>query len=59
VGANAERSVDLIETVSRLGRPGLIVNREGRVTWQNDAGRELFAVKAQAGRWTLYEARAR
>jgi DNA-binding CsgD family transcriptional regulator len=42
MAANAQRSVDLIETLSRLGRPSLIVNREGRITWQNDAGRELF-----------------
>jgi DNA-binding NarL/FixJ family response regulator len=40
--AQPQRSVDLIETLSRLGRPSLIVNREGRITWQNDAGRELF-----------------
>jgi DNA-binding NarL/FixJ family response regulator len=42
MAANAPRSVDLIETLSQLGRPSLIVSREGRITWQNDAGRELF-----------------
>jgi PAS domain S-box-containing protein len=42
MAGNAQRSIDLAETLSRLGRPSLIVNREGRVTWQNDAGRELF-----------------
>jgi DNA-binding NarL/FixJ family response regulator len=42
MAAQPQRSVDLIETLSRLGRPSLIVNREGRITWQNDAGRELF-----------------
>jgi DNA-binding CsgD family transcriptional regulator len=42
MSANAQRSVDLIQTLSQLGRPSLIVNREGRITWQNDAGRELF-----------------
>ncbi len=42
MATNAHRSVGLIETLSHLGRPSLIVNREGRITWQNDAGRELF-----------------
>ena len=42
MAAKARRSVDLIEALSQLGRPSLIVNRAGRVTWQNDAGRELF-----------------
>jgi DNA-binding CsgD family transcriptional regulator len=42
MAANAQGSVDLIETLGLLGRPSLIVNREGRVTWQNDAGRALF-----------------
>jgi DNA-binding CsgD family transcriptional regulator len=42
MAANAQTTGDLIEALGQLGRPSLILNREGRVTWQNDAGRELF-----------------
>jgi DNA-binding CsgD family transcriptional regulator len=37
-----ENSIDLTATLDRLGIPSVIVSREGRMTWMNDAARELF-----------------
>jgi DNA-binding CsgD family transcriptional regulator len=34
--------IDLTETLDRLGLPSVIVSREGRITWMNDASRALF-----------------
>ena len=35
-------SIDLTETLGRLGLPSVVVSREGRVTWMNDAARAVF-----------------
>ena len=35
-------SIDLTETLDHLGLPSVIVSREGRLTWMNDASRALF-----------------
>ena len=35
-------SIDLTATLGRLGLPSVVVSREGRVTWMNDAAREVF-----------------
>ena len=35
-------SIDLTETLDHLGLPSVIVSREGRITWMNDASRALF-----------------
>ena len=35
-------SIDLTETLDPLGLPSVIVSREGRITWMNDASRALF-----------------
>jgi DNA-binding CsgD family transcriptional regulator len=35
-------SIDLTETLDQLGLPSVIVSREGRITWMNDASRALF-----------------
>ena len=41
--ANEEHnSIDLTETLGRLGLPSVVVSREGRVTWMNDAARAVF-----------------
>lgn len=37
-----ENSIDLTETLGRLGLPSVVVSREGRITWMNDASRVLF-----------------
>jgi DNA-binding CsgD family transcriptional regulator len=34
--------IDLTKTLDRLGLPSVIVSREGRITWMNDASRALF-----------------
>jgi DNA-binding CsgD family transcriptional regulator len=34
--------IELTEALGPLGRPSVIVSREGCITWQNDAGRALF-----------------
>jgi DNA-binding CsgD family transcriptional regulator len=35
-------SIELTGTLDRLGLPSVIVSREGRITWMNDAARALF-----------------
>jgi PAS domain S-box-containing protein len=35
-------SIDLTTTLGRLGLPSVVVSREGRVTWMNDAARAVF-----------------
>jgi DNA-binding CsgD family transcriptional regulator len=35
-------SIDLTATRDQLGLPSVIVSREGRITWMNDASRALF-----------------
>jgi DNA-binding CsgD family transcriptional regulator len=35
-------SIDLTATLDHLGLPSVIVSREGRITWMNDASRSLF-----------------
>jgi DNA-binding CsgD family transcriptional regulator len=37
-----QNCIDLTETLGPLGLPSVIVSREGRITWMNDASRELF-----------------
>jgi len=37
-----ENSVDLTATLGHLGLPSVIVSREGRITWMNEAARSLF-----------------
>jgi PAS domain S-box-containing protein len=34
--------IDLMATLGHLGLPSVVVSREGRITWMNDAARELF-----------------
>jgi PAS domain S-box-containing protein len=34
--------IDLTTTLGRLGLPSVVVSREGRITWMNEAARELF-----------------
>jgi DNA-binding NarL/FixJ family response regulator len=34
--------IELTETLDHLGLPSVIVSREGRITWMNDASRALF-----------------
>jgi DNA-binding CsgD family transcriptional regulator len=36
------KGIDLTATLDRLGLPSVIVSREGRITWMNDAARALF-----------------
>jgi PAS domain-containing protein len=40
--AIADQSLDLTATLRHLGLPSVIVSREGRITWMNDAARALF-----------------
>ena len=42
MSGEGNNSVDLTETLGHLGLPSVIVSREGRITWMNDAARELF-----------------
>jgi DNA-binding CsgD family transcriptional regulator len=35
-------SIDLTATLDQFGLPSVIVSREGRITWMNDASRALF-----------------
>jgi DNA-binding CsgD family transcriptional regulator len=35
-------SIELTATLDRLGLPSVVVSREGRITWMNDASRALF-----------------
>jgi DNA-binding CsgD family transcriptional regulator len=35
-------SIDLTETLGRFGLPSVVVSREGRITWMNDAARSEF-----------------
>jgi DNA-binding CsgD family transcriptional regulator len=37
-----QTSLDLTATLGHLGLPSVIVSREGRITWMNDAARALF-----------------
>ena len=37
-----EKSVDLTATLGHLGLPSVIVSRDGRITWMNEAARSLF-----------------
>jgi DNA-binding CsgD family transcriptional regulator len=37
-----ENNVDLTATLGHLGLPSVIVSREGRITWMNEAARGLF-----------------
>jgi DNA-binding CsgD family transcriptional regulator len=37
-----ENRVDLTATLGQLGIPSVIVSREGRITWMNDAAHALF-----------------
>jgi DNA-binding NarL/FixJ family response regulator len=37
-----QNSIELTETLGRLGLPSVVVSREGRITWMNDASRVLF-----------------
>ena len=37
-----ENIVDLTATLGHLGLPSVIVSREGRITWMNEAARSLF-----------------
>jgi DNA-binding CsgD family transcriptional regulator len=39
---NENNSVDLTATLGHLGLPSVIVSREGRITWMNEAARSLF-----------------
>jgi len=34
--------IDLTATLGRLGLPSVVVSREGRITWMNDAARAVF-----------------
>jgi DNA-binding CsgD family transcriptional regulator len=36
------KGIDLTATLDRLGLPSVIVSREGRITWMNEAARALF-----------------
>ena len=40
--ARGRRPLDLTATIERVGIPAAIVDRNGIVTWANDAARELF-----------------
>jgi|SRR5919106_2128690 DNA-binding CsgD family transcriptional regulator len=40
--AAEEPTIDLTATIGRLGLPSVVVSREGRITWMNDAARALF-----------------
>jgi DNA-binding CsgD family transcriptional regulator len=42
MAADERNSIDLTETLDQLGLPSVIVSREGRITWMNDASRALF-----------------
>jgi DNA-binding CsgD family transcriptional regulator len=37
-----QNRIDLTATLGQLGLPSVIVNREGRITWMNEASRALF-----------------
>jgi PAS domain-containing protein len=37
-----QNSIDLTATLDHLGLPSVIVSREGRITWMNNASRALF-----------------
>src|SRR6267142_2324950 len=37
-----QTTLDLTATLGHLGLPSVIVSREGRITWMNDAARVLF-----------------
>ena len=37
-----ENNIDLAATLGHLGLPSVIVSREGRITWMNEAARGLF-----------------
>jgi DNA-binding CsgD family transcriptional regulator len=37
-----QSSIDLTATLDQLGLPSVIVSREGRITWMNDASRAVF-----------------
>ena len=37
-----ENNIDLTATLGHLGLPSVIVSREGRITWMNEAARGLF-----------------
>jgi DNA-binding CsgD family transcriptional regulator len=37
-----EKGVDLTATLGHLGLPSVIVSREGRITWMNEAARSVF-----------------
>ena len=40
--ATEDGNIDLTATLDHLGLPSVIVSREGRITWMNDASRSLF-----------------
>jgi len=42
VTTEERNSIELTGTLDRLGLPSVIVSREGRITWMNDASRALF-----------------
>jgi DNA-binding CsgD family transcriptional regulator len=42
MGSDDGSSIELTATLDRLGIPSVIVSREGRVAWMNDAARALF-----------------
>jgi DNA-binding CsgD family transcriptional regulator len=42
MASEGENSVDLTATLGHLGLPSVIVSREGRITWMNEAARGLF-----------------
>jgi regulatory LuxR family protein/PAS domain-containing protein len=37
-----QNSLDLTATLGHLGLPSVVVSREGRISWMNDAARALF-----------------
>ena len=42
MSAQERNGIELTGTLNRLGLPSVIVSREGRITWMNDASRALF-----------------
>jgi len=42
MATEAQTTIDLTATLGPLGLPSVIVSREGRITWMNDAARLLF-----------------
>jgi PAS domain S-box-containing protein len=42
LSSEPNNSVELTATLGQLGIPSVIVSREGRITWMNDAARGLF-----------------